>query len=382
MIIVADENIAHARDAFGQFGEVRLIAGRAIAREHLAEADALVVRSITQVTPALLEGTPVRFVGTATIGTDHIDFKYLGKRGIAFADAAGAGARSVAEYIVAALLTLRERGTLTIAGSRLGIIGVGAIGGKTAAFARALGMEVIEYDPPRAAAEPGFLSAPLEALFECDVIVPAVPLTEGGTHPTHHMVDGTFLARVKPGATLLNTSRGGIVDSEALIHGLRVGRLRDAVLDVWEGEPEVPTALLEGCALTTPHIAGYSQDGKLKGTEMMADGLARYCGQPNKWSVRTALRAEAGRLDLSGMAPLDALRTAARAAYDIEADSLALRQTFALSGEDRRKQFDLLRKNYRVRREFPAWHFITDKREAHTMLEAIGFTSVQNEEAV
>lgn len=378
MTIIADENIARADEAFAQFGTVRTAAGRAITRELLTEADALIVRSITQVDRELLHGTPVRFVGTATIGTDHIDLDYLFHHGIGFADAAGGGARSVAEYIVAALLTLRERGMLRITGERLGVIGVGAIGSRASAFAHLLGMDVVEYDPPRAAAEPNFISAPLEKIFECDVIVPALPLSYEGEHPTHHLIDHSFLARMKPGAVLINTARGGVADSAALIQGLKEGQLGNAVLDVWEGEPDVPIELLERCLLTTPHIAGYSQDGKLKGTEMMAEGLAKHCGVENLWHVAKVLPSEAGRVDVTGLTPLDAARKTVLAAYDIEADSSALRRTFTHSSEERRKEFDLLRKNYSVRREFPAWHFITDKAEITNLLEGIGFTAVND----
>lgn len=375
-LIVADENIAHAAEAFAQFGEVRLAAGRDIRGELLAGAEALIVRSITRVDPALLEGTPVRFVGTATIGTEHIDRDYLDRQGIAFADAAGGGARSVAEYIVAALLTLRERGSLAIAGQRLGLIGVGAIGSKVSCFARLLGMEVVEHDPPRADADPGFRSAPVADVLDCDVIVPAVPLTVGGPYPTRHMLDARFLSRLKPEAVVINTSRGGVVDSHALAFALESNRLRNAVLDVWEEEPGVPTALLEHCSPATPHIAGYSQDGKLKGTEMMADGLARYFGRRNTWSVRQVLPPVAGRVDVTGLAPLDAVRSAARTAYDIEADSRGLRQTFSLPEDERRKAFDRLRKNYPVRREFPAWQVRADRQDTRTVLEGLGFAVI------
>lgn len=375
-LIVADENIAHAAEAFAQFGDVRLAAGRHIGPELLTDAEALIVRSITRVDPALLEGTPVRFVGTATIGTEHIDRDYLNRQGIAFADAAGGGARSVAEYVVAALLTLRERGRLEIAGQRLGLIGVGAIGSTVSQFARVLGMEVVEHDPPRADAEPGFRSAPVAEVLDCDVIVPAVPLTVGGPHPTRHMVDAGFLSRLKPGAVVMNTSRGGVVDSHALALALQSNRLRDAVLDVWEGEPEVPVELLARCSAATPHIAGYSQDGKLKGTEMMADGLARYFGRDNSWSVRKALPAVAGRIDVTGCAPLDAVREAVRTAYDIEADSRGLRQTFSLPDDERRKAFDRLRKNYPVRREFPAWQVRADREDTGRVLKGLGFAVV------
>lgn len=376
MIVVADENIACGREAFTQFGEVRLVPGRKLTREVLTDADAIVVRSITRVNEALLDGTPVRFVGTATIGTDHIDFDYLNGKGITFADAAGAGARSVAEYVVAALLTLRERGIVRIEDERIGVVGAGAIGSRIAEFASVLGMTVVEYDPPRAEREAEFVSAPMEAVLDCDVIALSVPLTHEGEHATHHLLNDAFLARLTRTPVLINTARGGVVDSSALAHALQRRLVRDAVLDVWEGEPEVPVGLLNHCTIATPHIAGYSQDGKLKGTEMMAEALAAHLGRSNEWSVRNALPIEAGRLDLTALHRFDAARLLVRAAYDIERDGALLRETFGGSDEERRIGFDGLRKNYPVRREFPAWSFFTDREDTERMLTGLGFRAV------
>lgn len=377
--IVADENIARAQEALGHYGDVRLMHGRAIDRDSLMNADALVVRSITKVNAALLEGTPVRFVGTATIGTDHIDFPYLGEHNIAFADAAGGGSRSVAEYVVAALLELRERELLNIAGEKLGVIGVGAIGSKVVELGRCLGMDVLEYDPPRASAESDFHSVALEDILRCDVIVLAVPLNRDGEHPTLHLVDSDFLSRLPSPTILINAARGPVVDSAALGDALRQDRLKACVLDVWEGEPEVPVDLLRLCAITTPHIAGYSRDGKLRGTEMMAEALARHLGVENRWRVADVLPAEAGRLDLRGLAPLDATRKIVSAAYDICADDQALRTSFSLSDTERRKFFDALRKNYGERREFPAWRFVTENSDAVKVLGGLGFRRVETE---
>ena len=375
--IVADENIARAQEALGSYGEVRLMHGRAINREALMDADALVVRSITQVNSALLEDTPVRFVGTATIGTDHIDFPYIEKHGIAFADAAGGGSRSVAEYVVAALLELRERELLSIAGEKLGVIGVGAIGRKVAELARCLGMQVLEHDPPRAAAEPGYQSVSLDAILECDAVVLAVPLNKGGEHPTLHLVDSGFLSRLKPDAILINAARGGVVDSIALKEALHNKHLKACVLDVWEGEPEVPVDLLSFCSIVTPHIAGYSRDGKLKGTEMMAEALARHLGVQSRWKVADVLPGEAGRLNVHGLDPLDAAHQLVSSAYDICSDDGMLRESFSLPDQDRRKFFDGLRKNYKERREFPAWRFVTEEAGAAAMLEGLGFRRAQ-----
>jgi len=375
--IVADENIARAEEALSPFGNVRLKRGRDIIREDLVDADALVVRSVTRVDRTLLEGTPVRFVGTATIGTDHIDFGFLNERHIAFADAAGGGARSVSEYVVAALLELRRRGKLELQGGRLGVIGVGAIGSLVVRFGRLLGMEVCGFDPPRERIDSSFSSCALSEAMSADALVLAVPLTRDGDHPTYHLVDDPFLSGMNPDALLINVSRGGVVDSDALVRGVRSGRPAGAVLDVWEAEPEVPQELLDTSELMTPHIAGYSRDGKLRGTEMMAEGIAQFLGVENRWRVERVLPAEAGRLELSGLELLEAAEALVSAAYDIGRDDGDLRSVSGRSDKERRRQFDCLRKNYRERREFPAWSFTTDNEETGKMLEGLGFVGVR-----
>ncbi|MCB0713993.1 MAG: 4-phosphoerythronate dehydrogenase [Ignavibacteriae bacterium] len=376
MTIVADENIASASEAFEQFGEVRLLSGRAIAQQHLIEADALVVRSITQVNRELLQGTRVKFVGTATIGTDHIDFDFLEENGIAFADAAGGGARSVAEYVAAGLLQLHGKGMIDIRSAKLAVVGVGAIGQKIVDFSQALGMEVIQYDPPRAENEVGFVSASLTNLFQADIVSLSIPLTEGGDYPTHHWVDEKFLESVKPGAVLINTARGGVVHSEALRVSLAEKHLSGAILDVWEGEPEVPRELLQLCQLATPHIAGYSQDGKLKGTEMMADGLARFAGVKNMWSTAHALPHRAGTIDLRGLDLFEGIRKATETAYNIAEDDRNLRELFSLPPNERRAGFDRLRKTYWKRREFPAWEVLAEDPEMLSILNGLGFKKI------
>jgi erythronate-4-phosphate dehydrogenase len=374
--IVADENIPFAREAFGQFGTVRTLSGRSIGREDLRDADALVVRSVTPVRRELLEGSHIGFVGTATIGTDHIDLGYLRDAGIAFCDAAGSNANSVAEYVVAALLELRARGLAVITGQKLGVIGVGHVGSRVAEKGRALGMTVVEYDPPRQRRDAGFRSADLAALVACDIITLHVPLTGDGDYATAGMVDDSFLADLRPGVILLNTSRGGVLDSDSLSRAIMFGQVAAAVLDVWEGEPDVPAALLRDCALATPHIAGYSYDGKIMGTAMMAEGLARFCNAANKWDYRVLVAEPAGTLAPVGSEPLDILHAAVRGAYDIMQDDRGVRDLFALPTDARRAGFDLLRKNYRRRRKFHAWRVTASDSMAVEMLRDLGFTIV------
>jgi erythronate-4-phosphate dehydrogenase len=376
MTIVVDENIPYAAEAFGRFGEIRTVAGRAITRETLADAEALVVRSITRVDRKLLESTPVRFVGTATNGIDHVDVNYLAGARITFAAAVASNANAVAEYVLAALLELRARGLTSLAGARLGIVGVGAIGSLLEPRAAALGMEVVPYDPPRARVDPAFSSAAYEDLFNCDILTFHVPLVTSGLHPTLRMVDGALLERLRPETLIINSSRGDVVDSAALLAALRDGRIRAAVLDVWEGEPAIPVELIERVTLASPHIAAYSIDAKLRGTEMMAEALARFTGTERAWRAADVLPNRVGEIALTpGIAPLDAAALAVRTAFDITRDDGDVRALLTLSEAERRAGFDLLRKNYRMRREFPAFGFAGGDPDVRSLLSALGFAS-------
>jgi erythronate-4-phosphate dehydrogenase len=377
MKIVVDENIPFAAEALARLGRVMLYPGRAIGRDAVADADALIVRSITRVDRELLEGTRVRFVGTATIGTDHVDLSYLRSAGIAFADAAGSNARSVAEYVTAALLHLRGRGLLDLEGMRIGVIGVGHVGSIVARMAGVLGMIPLLNDPPRAAREPAFLSTPLAELRAARVITLHVPLTAAGPHPTRHLVDARFLARLPDGAIVINTARGGVVDSAALAGELAAGRLA-AVLDVWEGEPAMPSGLLGSTLLATPHIAGYSFDGKVKGTMMMADALARFCGAEPGWNGKEHLPPAATIVPGPAGSPLDAVAEAVRTAYAITADDGRLRDALRLEEAERSAAFDHLRKRYPVRREFTAYAVTGAGDRAAQMLAALGFNAGSN----
>lgn len=361
MIAVADENIPFAREAFAAFGEVRTLPGREIVRAALSDADLLLVRSITRVDAALLEGTPVRFVGTATIGEDHVDADWLRDRGIGFASAPGCNANSVAEYVTAALLALAERQGRDLAGASLGIVGVGNAGSRVDAKARALGMRTVWHDPPRAEAEGAACFAPREAMFACDFVSLHVPLTRTGPHPTHHMVDAAFLEAMKPSAILINTARGAVVDGSALASALASGKIAGAALDVWENEPRIDPALLDCAAIATPHIAGYSYDGKVRGTEMIRAAACRHFGLPEAWRAAPHLPPpEVPEIRI----PADESRPiarAVRAVYDIMRDDAALRAAGALpSPGERAEAFDRLRKHYPRRREFPHTRVLLD----------------------
>lgn len=353
MRIVADENIPLLEAFFADFGEIHRAPGRSLKAADLADAELLLVRSVTRVDEALLADSPVKFVGTCTIGTDHLDLDYLARRGIAWASAPGCNARGVVDYVLGALLALAERDGVRLPERRFGIIGAGQVGGRLAKVIAGLGWSLKVCDPPRQrAGESGFVSLE-EVLAECDVISLHTPLTRAGEDATWHLLDEARLAALRPGTWLINASRGAVVDNAALLRVLRQRPDLGVVLDVWEGEPQVDVELAALCRLATPHIAGYSLDGKLRGTEQI---YRAYCAQqeiapsvslaqllPAPWLAELALDASAD--------PQWALATVCRAVYDPRSDDAAMRLSLQGDAEARRAAFDALRKHYPPRRE-------------------------------
>lgn len=288
MKIVADQDIFAVEEIFQPLGELVLLPGRSIYRRDLADADALLVRSVLTVGRDLLAGSAVKFVGTATSGVDHVDARWLREAGIAFAHARGANAPAVVEYCLGALARLTLAGRIDQTARRVGVIGAGAIGGLLARKLRTLGYDVIVCDPPLAEAaeksgpglEPGFDYQSMEAALDCDIVSLHVPLTHAGRHATAGMLDADALARLRPGALLLQTSRGGVVDEQALLVRLSGGPEIHCVIDVWENEPAVNAALAGMASLATPHIAGYSEQAKWAAGLMLARQLAAHFELP------------------------------------------------------------------------------------------------------
>ena len=257
MKIIADVNIPFVAQCFSSIGEVEVVRGREIKPSVVADADILLVRSVTRVDSGLLAGSKARFVATATIGFEHVDVDFLRDKGIGFASAPGSNANSVAEYIVAALFSIGKKHNIHLEGKSIGIVGVGNVGSRVEKKARALGMSVYLNDPPlqRQTGDTKYL--PLEKVFECDIITLHTPLTFEGIDKTLHLADGRFFKSLKKGCTFINTSRGGVVDTGALKDAIKSGKLGAVVLDVWENEPNIDTELLEMVDVVTPHIAGY-----------------------------------------------------------------------------------------------------------------------------
>lgn len=353
MLIVADENIPLLDAFFAGFGEIRRYPGRAIDSARVRDADVLLVRSVTQVDSALLEGSKVRFVGTCTIGTDHLDLDYFEQVGIRWSSAPGCNARGVVDYVLGSLLTLGELDGLNLAERTYGVVGAGEVGRRLVDVLRGLGWSVLVCDPPRQAREGGDYVGLERILAECDVISLHTPLTRAGEHATWHLLDSERLARLRPGAWLINASRGPVVDNAALRELLLAREDVQAVLDVWEGEPQVDLALADLCVLATPHIAGYSLDGKQRGTAQIYQAFCAWRGEPEQvkladllprpWLAQLSLEAETD--------PAWALATLCRAVYDPRRDDADFRRSLSPDPLKQRAAFDLLRKQYPARRE-------------------------------
>lgn len=379
MNLIADENIPYSAEAFRQFGEVRLLPGREISRDDLKGAEALIVRSVTHVGEPLLRGTAIKFIGTATIGTDHLNIPFLQKSGIAWKSAAGCNARSVVEWVLAGLAEYCAAYRVDWRGKTLGIVGHGNIGSRLARVARSLGMRVLANDPPlRRAGELPEHTELDEVLRESDFVSLHVPYTKDGLDATHHLIDARQLDLMKPRAALLNSSRGAVLDNQAALQYANADAIV-LLLDVYEGEPAPNRDLVKRCLLSTPHIAGYSLEGKVNGTRMMADALGEFFHKPNTWTPPLAPPPH-NQFRLASRGHMPAMREAIKKSYDIQGDSNALREGLAIEDEAAwGRHFDGLRKNYPVRREFYNYHVEpTGERPLDNDLSAMGFAVESN----
>lgn len=362
MKILVDANVPGAEACFAPLGELRTMPGRAMDAAALQDVDALVIRSITQLDAATLDaakalGSPLKFVGTCTIGTDHVDQQALARHGIAFANAPGCNAEAVVDYVLASLLTLAERQDWRLAERRVGIVGVGNVGGRLYRRFTAMGIACLRCDPPRAAQEAGEGFVDLDTLIAtCDVVCLHTPLVREGPHSTYHLLDAARIAALRPGTLLLNAGRGDCLDGRALRQRLADAADISAVLDVWEGEPDIDPALRDLAVLATPHIAGYSLDGKLRGTHQIYTRLCRQLGLPARVSLDELLPSPPvsgltlGDSLAAGMKAEDMLRLCQRAVYDVRRDHDSLQRESRRLGMA--SGFDFCRANYPLRREF------------------------------
>jgi len=293
--ILADQNIPQVAEAFGDLGEVELMPGREIEPGHLKDCQCLITRTVTRVDAKLLHNSPVEFVGTATIGTDHIDLDYLAKSSIGFSNAAGCNAEGAAEYVISGLFALSRRKGFDPLQMRAGIVGLGNVGSRLRQKLDALGIECLVCDPPlQQAGQTAQDFVDLDTILrECNLISLHVPLTRNGSHPTFHLLNRTRLESLSEGCLLINAARGEVVDNQALLQLLNRRDDLHVFLDTWEHEPRVSRELLRRVDLATPHIAGYSVEGRLRGTQMVLDAAGKHFRLTSSWHMSQQLPATA-----------------------------------------------------------------------------------------
>ena len=370
--IVADDKIPFLHGVLESFINIKYLTGNAIDWNVIKDADALLIRTRTKCTPQLLKGTKVKFIGTATIGFDHIDTGYCESNNIKWVNAAGCNSSSVQQYIAAALLKLSWEFKFGLKGKTIGIIGVGNVGSKVAKFCSILGMNVLLNDPPRARREGGIDFVDIGTILEeSDIITLHTPLSFVGEDKTYHMINDATIKKMKKGAWLINSSRGEEADTLSLKKAVKAGRLGGIVADVWENEPDIDQVLMHNAFIATPHIAGYSTDGKANGTSMVVNDMAAFFGLPIKDWFPPVLP-EPGNpvinIDGRGKDNETIVREAVAHTYNIDEDDTRLR----FSPSD----FEKLRGNYQVRREFPAYKvsLANGKKNTISLLSNLGFS--------
>jgi len=352
MKVVCDSAIPFLKGALEPYCQVVYAPGSEISREMVMDADALVIRTRTRCNAALLEGTKVRFIATATIGYDHIDTQWCESHGIKWTNAPGCNSWSVQQYIGSLLVTMSRTLGFSFREKTIGVVGVGNVGSKVARLAVLLGFRVLLCDPPRARKEGSgqFVSLD-EIISRSDIITLHVPLIRDGEDATFHMFDESRLASMNQNQILINSSRGEVVDGVALKNALTQKKILAASLDVWENEPQIDPELLSLLFTGTPHIAGYSVDGKATGTTMSVQALGKFfdleCRDWEVTEVPQSVQPAEFSIDTAVKTPQQVLADAILHTYDIRTDDAALRASVAT--------FEKQRSNYPVRREFPAF---------------------------
>lgn len=351
MKVVVDEDIPYIKGIMEPFIDVEYLPGKKITNKTAKDADALIVRTRTKCDRQLLHDTKIKFIATATIGYDHIDTDYCDRNNITWTNAPGCNSSSVMQYMAAVLLQVGKQHSMNLKERTLGIVGVGNVGKKVMHLAEYLGMRVVLNDPPRMRNESpcGFVS--LDGILrEADIITFHVPLITLGEDKTYHMVNEQLLKKVNQGTIIINTSRGEVVDTNALKSALKSGQVSQAVIDVWEDEPDIDRKMLELSTIATPHIAGYSADGKANGTAMSVQSLSRFFKlELEDWYPEDVPEPRIKNIALDGdnKSEQEIYNEAVTATYDVYQDDHQLRK--------KPDHFEYLRANYPVRREFGAY---------------------------
>jgi erythronate-4-phosphate dehydrogenase len=369
--IVADENIPFLKGVLEPFCRMEYLPGDGIQNEDLAKADGLIIRTRTRCDPKLLEGTPVRFIATATIGYDHIDTTYCASKGITWSHSPGCNARGVFQYMAAALLHLAQADDFSLTGKMLGVVGVGHVGSRVVKLGEALQMNVLQNDPPRERIEgKGRFVSLKEIADESDIITLHTPLNLDGPDKTYHLIGQDFLTSLTKKPYIINTSRGQVIDNSLLKEKINRGGLRGCVLDVWESEPRIDRELMALTTLATPHIAGYSIEGKANGTASCVRNASRFFDFGiDDWYPQN-LPGPANnviRINTKGISSETIVNSAIKASYQITSDDIKLRREPEL--------FEKIRNEYPVRREFPfyAISLLPHHQEAEETLQELGF---------
>ena len=371
MKIIADENMPFVRELFSEFGDVRLLAGRSMEPAQVAAADLLLVRSVTRVNAELLDrARNLRFVGSATVGVEHLDIPYLESRGIAHANAPGCNALAVAEYVLSSLLHLSGLHDFDLSKQTVAIVGAGNIGTALADKLAALGVSVQLCDPPleRAGDPRGFV--PFKQVLKADIVSLHVPLTRTGPDATWHLLNQAVLAEFRADQYLINTSRGAVIDNQALLAIKTSGLGPVVVLDVWEPEPDFVQALLPHVSLATPHIAGFTQEGRARGTLMLYQWVCQMLHTTASIDLQKLLPpARPSRVDVESYAPGQLWQLLVPLVYEVKKDDRVFRQQAIKPGG-----FDRLRNMYWARREFSSLSVSNASPEAAAQLLALGFS--------
>ena len=370
MKIVADQSMPRVTELFGSYGDVHLLPGRKISTVDIADTDILLVRSVTKVDADLLEGSNIKFVGSATIGTDHIDLDYLQSTGVHFAHAPGCNAQSVVQYDLSVMTNLVSDWQ----NKTVGIVGCGNVGGRLLKALLSIGVDCRVYDP-FLNHDSGITTTDFESVLDSDIVCLHTPLTFSGLHPTYHLLDAKALSKLKSGSLLINAGRGAVVDNQALLACIKGGADLLVALDVWEPEPLIDLELLKYVSIASPHIAGYSLEGKVNGTSMIFKEFMDWQGA--SWNESNSFR-----LDEMEICPvvISSVADAILASFDVGADDGRMRSVFEgveansmLVGEC----FDRLRREYPVRREWKAMAFDPERlnlsRNDYLTLTSLGF---------
>lgn len=375
MKIVADDKIPFLKGVLEPFSSVKYLPGNLITKDHITDADAIITRSITNCNSELLKDTKVKFIATATIGDDHIDKTFCTKNNIQWTSAKGCNSGAVEQYVLSAILNLAIDNAFDISGLTIGIIGVGNIGSKIKRIAEILDLKILLNDPPRAEAEEDNEFVGLDqVLSDSDIISLHVPLIFEGKFKTYHLADETFFDQLEKEKIFINSSRGGVVNTKALIKAIDNQKILHSVIDVWEDEPNIHPELLGWLDYGTPHIAGYSWEGKAMGTAMSVSAISRFfnLGIDDWYPEIEKPEHNLVSINCEGKTIYEIIREAVNATYDIRKDSHQFKGIY--------NEFENLRRNYSFRWEYDNYNIelknVTNNSNLSKKLVALGFKIV------